>query len=41
MLFPAVRKFASEKVAPLVTRMDEECQIDEGILKAMFENGVS
>lgn len=32
-----VRKFAREEVAPLVRRMDEEQQLDAGLLRKLFE----
>lgn len=36
-----MRKFGEEKVSPLVSAMDEGSYLDEGILKGLFENGVS
>ena len=35
-----VRKFAREEVAPLVRRMDEEQQLDAGLLRKLFELGL-
>jgi alkylation response protein AidB-like acyl-CoA dehydrogenase len=35
-----VRQFAQDQVAPLVRRMDEEQQIDSGILRNLFELGL-
>ena len=35
-----VRQFAQDQVAPLVRRMDEEQQIDSGILRKLFELGL-
>lgn len=35
-----VRKFAREEVAPLVRRMDEEQQLDAGLLRKLFEPGL-
>jgi len=32
---------ATEKIAPLVKKMDEDEKVDAGVLKALFENGVS
>lgn len=37
----SVAKFASEQIAPLVSKMDTESYIDEKVYKGMFENGVS
>ncbi|CAB3254468.1 unnamed protein product [Arctia plantaginis] len=34
-----IRKFASEQIAPLVRKMDEEQHIDDGIRKLLFEYG--
>ncbi|KAK4318644.1 hypothetical protein Pmani_010362 [Petrolisthes manimaculis] len=39
MMKDAVAKFASEQIAPLVSKMDGEGCIDEKVLKGMFENG--
>lgn len=36
----AVAKFASEQIAPVVKKMDEEGCIDEKVFKGLFENGV-
>ncbi len=35
-----VRRFASERVAPLVRRMDEEQQMDSGLVRSLFELGL-
>lgn len=35
-----VRKFAQEQVAPLVKKMDNEHKLDEGLVKALFDNGL-
>jgi len=40
MMRDMVRKFAQEQVAPLVRKMDEEHKLDEGLVKALFENGL-
>lgn len=40
MMKETVRKFGEEKVAPLVSAMDEGSYLDEGILKGLFENGL-
>ncbi|XP_069156870.1 short/branched chain specific acyl-CoA dehydrogenase, mitochondrial isoform X2 [Procambarus clarkii] len=39
MMKETVAKFSSEKVAPLVRKMDAEGNIDESILKGLFDNG--
>ena len=36
----SARKFGLEKVAPLVSDMDEKSYIDDGVLRGLFENGV-
>jgi len=36
-----VAKLAKEEIAPLVRKMEKEGKIDDGILKTLFENGVS
>lgn len=35
-----VRRFAEERIAPLVRRMDEEQQMDAALLKSLFELGL-
>ena len=35
-----VRQFAEDEVAPLVRRMDEEQQLDAGLLRRLFELGL-
>ncbi|XP_063699470.1 short/branched chain specific acyl-CoA dehydrogenase, mitochondrial-like [Culicoides brevitarsis] len=40
MMRDTVRKFAQEQIAPLVKKMDEEQKIDEGLVKALFDNGL-
>jgi len=37
----SVRKMATEKIYPLVKKMDEEEKVDAGVLQALFDNGVS
>lgn len=32
---------ATEKIYPLVKKMDEEEKVDAGVLQALFDNGVS
>lgn len=34
-----VRKFAQEQIKPLVSKMDEEHQMDKDLVKKLFENG--
>jgi len=36
-----VTKFAQEKVAPLVKEMDEKEELDQSVIKGLFEQGVS
>ena len=36
-----VTKLAREKVAPLSSKMDREGKVEPGIVKSLFENGVS
>lgn len=36
-----VTKFAQERVAPLVQEMDEKEELDQSIIKGLFEQGVS
>lgn len=38
--FFLVARLASERIAPLVKKMDEEQKFDDGIVQALFENGV-
>lgn len=40
MLRDNVAKFAREFVKPKVKEMDRNNQLDKGVLKAMFENGL-
>ena len=35
-----VSRFAREKIQPLVREMDEKSEMDKGIIKGMFEQGV-
>lgn len=35
-----VAKLAKEQIAPLVTKMDEENQLDPTVIKALFDNGL-
>lgn len=37
----SVARFATEKVQPLVSVMDENSEMDESIIKGMFDQGVS
>lgn len=37
----SVAKLAKEEIAPLVRKMEKEGKIDDGVLKMLFENGVS
>lgn len=37
---PLVAKFAQEQIKPLVSKMDEENKLDEGLVKQLFENGL-
>lgn len=39
MLQENTRKFAQERIKPLVARMDEENQLDDALLQEMFANG--
>jgi alkylation response protein AidB-like acyl-CoA dehydrogenase len=36
----SVRRFAAEKIAPLVRRMDEEQQMDSALVRSLFELGL-
>ncbi len=38
---PSVARFAQERVQPLVSKMDEESQMDKGLIDELFQNGVS
>lgn len=40
MMKETVSKLASEKIAPLVKKMDDEQEIDKTVLDALFENGL-
>lgn len=35
-----VRKYAQERIAPLVSKMDEESNMDDEVIKSLFEQGV-
>lgn len=35
-----VRKYAQERIAPLVSKMDEESHMDKDVIKSLFEQGV-
>lgn len=37
----SVAKLAKEEIAPLVQKMEKEGKIDDGLLRKLFENGVS
>ena len=37
----SVSKLAKEEILPLVRKMEKEGKIDEGLLRKLFENGVS
>lgn len=37
----SVAKLAKEEIAPLVRKMEKEGKVDDNVLKALFENGVS
>lgn len=37
----SVRKLATEQIAPLVRKMEDEHKIDDGIRQLLFDNGVS
>lgn len=36
-----VAKLAKEEITPLVRKMEKEGKIDDGLVKKLFENGVS
>ncbi|XP_042315717.1 short/branched chain specific acyl-CoA dehydrogenase, mitochondrial isoform X2 [Sceloporus undulatus] len=40
MIKEMVKKFAQERVVPLVQKMDEEAKLDESLLKGLFEQGL-
>ena len=40
MFFDSVKEFAQAEVKPLVSRMDHEAHLDEGLLKKLFEMGL-
>lgn len=35
-----VRKYAQERIAPFVARMDEHSAMDEEVIRSLFEQGV-
>ena len=35
-----VKKYAQERIAPVVSKMDENSAMDEEVLKSLFEQGV-
>jgi len=37
----SVARFAREKIQPLVSKMDQNSEMDESIISGMFEQGVS
>ena len=39
--FITVRKLATEQIAPLVKKMEEEHRIDDSVRQLLFDNGVS
>lgn len=39
--FIPVRKLATEQIAPLVKKMEDEHKIDETVRQMLFDNGVS
>lgn len=39
-LFITVKKFAQERVAPLVQKMDENSKMEDSVIKGLFEQGV-
>lgn len=41
MMKDAAAKFAREQIGPLVRQMDERKETDMGVIKGLFENGVS
>ncbi|XP_053163264.1 short/branched chain specific acyl-CoA dehydrogenase, mitochondrial isoform X2 [Hemicordylus capensis] len=40
MLKEMVKKFAQERVAPLVQKMDEDAKLDDSVLQGLFEQGL-
>ncbi|KAJ7325284.1 hypothetical protein JRQ81_018304 [Phrynocephalus forsythii] len=40
MIKEMVKKFAQERVAPLVQKMDEEAKLDDSLLRDLFEHGL-
>ncbi|XP_048843181.1 short/branched chain specific acyl-CoA dehydrogenase, mitochondrial isoform X1 [Brienomyrus brachyistius] len=40
MMKEAVKKFAQERIAPLVSKMDEKSAMDETMIKELFEQGL-
>lgn len=36
-----VKKYAQERIAPFVSKMDEHSFMDEEVIKSLFEQGVS
>lgn len=36
-----VKKYAQERIAPFVSKMDENSTMDEEVIKSLFEQGVS
>lgn len=41
LLVNLVKKFAQEQIQPFVSEMDEKHKMDEGVLRGLFEQGVS
>lgn len=37
----SVKKFAQERIAPFVSKMDEDSVMDADVISALFEQGVS
>lgn len=35
-----VKKYAQERIAPFVSKMDENSSMDEGVIQSLFEQGV-
>ena len=40
LLFVTVTKFAQERVAPLVQKMDENSKMEDSVIQGLFEQGV-
>lgn len=38
--FITVKRFAQERVAPLVQKMDENSKMEDSVIKGLFEQGV-